>query len=761
MATSKNNPLRDSRHLNQYLPYVDFFRRPTTADIRHPKTGQIYPRPYFWRVKNKPDGTAPDTGSEGEFWYLEDITANVADWKLLMFTTSGTQIITITGDSGGAVSGDGVGDMDLNGLVVASGTRSKPVFFTGTPASFKQDLEIQVASARTGAPADSNDAGLCSFDDTAFSVDSNGYVTLAGGAGPAIDTLVNDTGGNTVPDASGQVTVTGTSIFSDGTTANTETLNVQATANTFLYGQGANTNVAELGPLTDGQLIIGQTGGAPTAASLTGGTGITVTPGAGSITVATNLTITGDSGGALSPSSDNWNILGLGESSTSGSGSTLSILSPRCAEFVVDPTTNNGTHTTIASALSAASSGDTIFIRPGTYTENLTLKAGVFLTAFEGDRDGSVEIVGKMSASFVGGCEVSGVKLSTNADFVLEITGANATTVTLRNCEIDVDDNTAISNSGSGSSGINLRFTTMNCNTTGVAFWSITNGTLYVERCQSNNSGASSTANTFSGSQITIRESYIGLPVTTSSTANVILFGSEFESGSTNSTSFNQNSTGGNVRADYCNFRSGTATPISIGAGATLRISNCSAHHTNSTAVSGSGTLVYGSLEQTSTVGAISSSGKTVKAVSLGAVNFGDDNLANYDEGTWTPTVTGSSVNPDTVTYTTQKGKYTRIGNTVNVRCTVVINSFTLGSGAGNLQISGLPFTADSDGADIFAVQMGGINWSAGSYVVGQVQSSSTNVAFIENADNGANTVTPLSAAASGDQINFSGTYFV
>lgn len=39
-------------------------------------------------------------------------------------------------------------------------------------------------------------------------------------------------------------------------------------------------------------------------------------------------TITGDSGGALSPTSGNWNVLGLSGSKTSGSGSTLTIKSP-------------------------------------------------------------------------------------------------------------------------------------------------------------------------------------------------------------------------------------------------------------------------------------------------------------------------------------------------------------------------------------------------------------------------------------------------
>jgi len=174
---NKNNPLRDSRHLEKYFPYVDFIRRPTSTDIRHPKTGRIYSKPYFWRVRLKDDGTAPDTGSEGELWYLEDITANVADWKLLIFTTGGTQIITITGDTGGAVPGDAGGDMDLIGNTVANATNAKPVFFSGTPGSFKQDLEIQLATTVSPTPVDSNDAGLASFNSNQFTIDATSGIT--------------------------------------------------------------------------------------------------------------------------------------------------------------------------------------------------------------------------------------------------------------------------------------------------------------------------------------------------------------------------------------------------------------------------------------------------------------------------------------------------------------------------------------------------------------------------------------------------------
>ena len=48
---------------------------------------------------------------------------------------------------------------------------------------------------------------------------------------------------------------------------------------------GASGLVDEVGPLTDGQILVGSTGSAPVAATITAGTGITVTNGAGSIEI--------------------------------------------------------------------------------------------------------------------------------------------------------------------------------------------------------------------------------------------------------------------------------------------------------------------------------------------------------------------------------------------------------------------------------------------------------------------------------------------
>ena len=43
------------------------------------------------------------------------------------------------------------------------------------------------------------------------------------------------------------------------------------------------------------------------------------------------------------------------------------------ARWVVSKKAGEGTHTTISGALSDASSGETVFVMSGTYTENLTL----------------------------------------------------------------------------------------------------------------------------------------------------------------------------------------------------------------------------------------------------------------------------------------------------------------------------------------------------------------------------------------------------
>jgi len=75
-----------------------------------------------------------------------------------------------------------------------------------------------------------------------------------------------------------------------------------------------------------------------------------------------------------------------------------------------------------------------------------------------------------------------------------------------------------------------------------------------------------------------------------------------------------------------------------------------------------------------------------------GAANLLDD----YEEGTWTPAYTGTT--GGVVTYGTQTGSYTKVGNLVTVIGELRAKRNTL---SGNVEITGLPFTESGSGAGL------------------------------------------------------------
>jgi len=81
--------------------------------------------------------------------------------------------------------------------------------------------------------------------------------------------------------------------------------------------------------------------------------------------------------------------------------------------------------------------------------------------------------------------------------------------------------------------------------------------------------------------------------------------------------------------------------------------------------------------------------------------------LDHYEEGTFTPTLLGSTTNP-TVSYGLQSGEYTRIGNILHCRFSVGTSANT--GGAGNIRIGGLPFTQSSSGSKRTETPLSGYN---------------------------------------------------
>lgn len=269
-----------------------------------------------------------------------------------------------------------------------------------------------------------------------------------------------------------------------------------------------------------------------------------------------------------------------------------------CAKWIVSSDATQGTHTTIAGALTSSSSGDTIFIRPGTYTENLTLKAGVNLTAFGSDSSinatGKVIISGTCTFTAAGSVSIYGIQLQTNSATLLAVTGSAASIVNLYNCYLNITNNTGISFTSSDAGATIYIFNCEgNIGTTGIAIYSMSaTGGLVFNNCYLTNSGASTTASSNSAGNVNFGRSNISSPISTSSGGVVGLLHCEVDCSAQNATCFTTAGTGAsNTR--FCTFNSGSGSAVSVGSGTTLTMYYDLIGSSNTNAIAGAGTLSY------------------------------------------------------------------------------------------------------------------------------------------------------------------------
>jgi hypothetical protein len=94
--------------------------------------------------------------------------------------------------------------------------------------------------------------------------------------------------------------------------------------------------------------------------------------------------------------------------------------------------------------------------------------------------------------------------------------------------------------------------------------------------------------------------------------------------------------------------------------------------------------------------GAIPSSGTGITFPATQSASSNANTLDDYEEGTWTPTVGGSTVQ-GTVSYTIRSGYYTKVGRLVTVSFAIQTSS-TLTGATGVVLLSGLPFTVAATG---------------------------------------------------------------
>ena len=349
------------------------------------------------------------------------------------------------------------------------------------------------------------------------------------------------------------------------------------------------------------------------------------------------------------------------------------------SHLIVSSWAANGTHTTIAGALADAVSGDTIFIRTGVYTENLTLVAGVNLTAYQCDASTflstsattNVTIIGKCTATFTGNASFSGINFQTNSDYAISITGTNVTNLFFTGCNLNGLNNTIVQNTSSGDGRCYFYYCTANLDTTGIAYFSNTHGDTQVVGGSWVNDGGSSTASTVSGGGLTILNCNFYNPVSLSNGVSFACRNVNIDLAGVNTTCVTLAGTS-SVNATTSTFQSGSASCISTGSGCTSTLHACTFKSSNTNALTGAGTTNYSLPVFSGTSRALNVTTQT------------DENA-----GTWTPTIVGGSVAGST-TYVAQNGYYVRIGSLVFVQGLINISAAT---GTGDATIGGLPFT--------------------------------------------------------------------
>ena len=128
--------------------------------------------------------------------------------------------------------------------------------------------------------------------------------------------------------------------------------------------------------------------------------------------------------------------------------------------------------------------------------------------------------------------------------------------------------------------------------------------------------------------------------------------------------------------------------------------------------------------------------------------------LDDYEEGTWTPTVGGSTV-LGTGTYTTQQGTYTKIGNSVRFQAYI---AWTAHTGSGQLEVRGYPFTSTAETTPISLSFYGGPTFTLGSFIQAYVNPSSTSSGTGQTSS--ASTFSSVTVSSTGDYF-VSGIYKV
>jgi len=393
------------------------------------------------------------------------------------------------------------------------------------------------------------------------------------------------------------------------------------------------------------------------------------------------------------------------------------------ANFIVDANGigNGATHTTIASAIASASAGDTIFVRPGVYSEDITIKAAVALKSYTQYLQ-NTQIDGKITANAAGNYFIDGFYLTNSSDTILA--ASSSAYVYVNNCYMTVTTSPAFSSTGTA--GIQVRNTIGDIANVKLFDCAGTGGMSFFN-C--NFSGTPSTASTVSAGSVSFVGTATPTPVVTSGTGNLnVLQASRMVCANVTAITLGDN---GSVNSfiQNSNIGAGTATAIVIGAGKTMLATDIDVQSSNAAAISGAGTIVVGGINYRDTaVNTVTT--QLIRSAQFGQITFdgGTNFLGHYSEGSYTPTIIGST-SAGLGTYSVQTGTYQRIGNFARVQGFIVWSAHT---GTGNMSASNLPFTAKNTSNLFFpgSVWASNLTYGAGAQLTGYMSPNTNNFAL-------------------------------
>lgn len=279
--------------------------------------------------------------------------------------------------------------------------------------------------------------------------------------------------------------------------------------------------------------------------------------------------------------------------------------------LIVATSAANGTHTTLASAMADAVSGDTIAMRDSV-TENVTITPGVnIISLCDGGTLNVPSITGTLTMTGTGTSTVSGLRLVTNSAAIIAVTGSAASILNINNCYLNCSNNTGITfSSSSGSAVINIKDCKGDLGTTGIGLFTHTSaGRMEINYTNITNSGATTTASTCSSGIINLLYTYLTSPVTTSSTSALTWDYSAIDCQGQNVTAATLGGSGVHA-VRYSRFNGGTASAVSCGS-ATPVLEFCTIQSSNTNAITGAGTLISSLLSFEGTTNAINTTTQT------------------------------------------------------------------------------------------------------------------------------------------------------